>query len=285
MRNPFLAAVTVGIIALGAPLECSSEDRAAYLFRYDDTALVRVPLVEPPSFVYPSIVAEYPWTPIGSTRHPDGRILTMNATTDALVAVTPTTGEVETLTILQADVGGPNDDLFWGIDGRLMYTTYEQGQTAFYSIDLGTGALTFDGSSSEVFETIEKHDDQYYGGAYASLWRIDPVTYAATLILSTPGYQGPIWWGLASVDGNLWFGKSGWNSGGINHTTIGTIDPLTGQETFYGGVHNFFYSDQYLALEITRQSSSAPIPVLPPIGLFVFTMSLMAAGALMLMKK
>ncbi len=48
---------------------------------------------------------------------PDGRILTMNAGTDELVAVTLATGEFETLSVLDTDVSPDGNDLFWGVDG------------------------------------------------------------------------------------------------------------------------------------------------------------------------
>ena len=45
----------------------------------------------------PTVIGGFSVETAGSTLQPDGRILTINADTDELVAVTPTNGEVEVL--------------------------------------------------------------------------------------------------------------------------------------------------------------------------------------------
>jgi len=288
MRFALTVLTLISLLALVCPSDCESLERTAYLFRLDDTTYLSVPLAGPGSgYLEPTIINDFDWSPVGSTMSPDGRILTMNAGTDELVAVTLGTGEVETLSVLDADVYPYESDLFWGVDGSLFFHSSNSGDTDFFTVDSSSGLMTLRGTSTEAFDTIERHGDQYFGGTHNSFWRIDSQTYEATHIRTYAGtFSSCILWGLASVGANLWFGMSCSSSGGPDTTTIGTIDPVSGQLSEYGFLLDVSYTDSYLALEVIEQPSSpAPIPTLLPIGQVLLVLSFMVVGALMSLRR
>ena len=287
MRFSLTALVSMLLLALVVPADCEAVERTAYLFRWDDTTYLSVPLPGPGSgYLEPTIINDLDWSPAGSTMSPDGRILTINAGTDELVAMTVGTGDIEPLSVLDTDVRPYDNDLFWGVDGSLFLYTSNTGDTNFFTVDPDSGSISLQGTSSENFDTIEKHGDLYFGGADNSFWRIDPQTYEATIVHTYAGhYSSCLLWGLTSVGENLWFGMSCSSSGGPETTTIGTIDPLSGQLSEYIFLADFSYVHFYLALEVIEQPGPAEIPILEPIGLLLLVLSFMVAGVLILLRR
>lgn len=71
--------------------------------------------------------------------------------------------------------------------------------------------------------------------------------------------------------------------GGIS-STIDLVDPISGESDFYIFLPEFTNA-RPSALEVIEQPSPAEIPVLQPIGLALFVLSLMAVGVLFLLRK
>jgi len=267
------------LLALVIPTDCEAVERTAYLFRHDDQSLVSVPLPVPDSGpVIPTIIESFGWTPVGSTLHPDGRILTMNADTDELVVVTPATGEIEVLCTLSVDIQSGND-LFRGIDGSLMGVF--QGE--FHRIDSDSGMTIYQAPVDEWIEVITTHEGQYLAWGGYRFWRVDPQTFEMTLVFEIPltpgGGHHP--WGLTSVGGNLWTGISVSGMPPVFDTRIFTLDPFTGQYGEYVEYVQLVGDEMYTAIEVIEQPSPSAIPVLQPIGLVLLVLSFMVVGVLM----
>ncbi len=268
----------IALLVLLSPIcssECEAVERTAYLFRADDRTLVSVPVPAPDSgVVFPTIIENFDWSPTGSTLTPDGRILTMNPDTDELVAVTPTTGAVEILSVLSVDIS-PYADLFLGIDGSLM--GFFQGE--IHHIDPDTGTTTLQATVDEDIEVITLHEGQYYGWGGFRFWKIDPQTFEVTLVVEYP----PAWgtgmhgWGLTSVGGELWTGISIFGMPPVFDTFIDTMDPFTGQGVSYV---RLLGDEIFTALEVVEQPGPAAVPTLQRVGLLIFILTLMIVGVL-----
>ena len=286
MRSTATALISMLLLALVIPADCESVERTAYVLQWDEDILLSLPIPGPGTgYVTPTVIGGFDLWTVGSARHPDGRILTINIDTDELIAVTPTTGEVEVLCTLGVDEQGFGD-LFWGVDGSLMYYRAAGSPTSLFRIDPGTCLMTLEATiDGHRFDTIEHHQGQYFAGGSSALWRIDPQTYDVTLIKDYSVWAANyLVWGLASVGENLWRGMGSTNGWGGISSTIDLVDPISGESDFYIFLPEFT-NTWPLALEVIEQPSPAAIPVLQPIGLALFVLSLMVTGVLFLLRK
>jgi len=287
MRFALTVLTLMLLLALVIPADCGAVERTAYVFQDDEDFLLSLPIPGPGTgYVTPTVIGGFDLSTVGSARHPDGRILTINPNTDELIAVTPATGEVEILCTSGAISTGFPSDLFWGVDGGLRYCRWTgSSSTDLYRIDPGTCSLTLEATIDGFFDTIEHHQGQYFAGGGGALWTIDPQTYEITLIKEySGGYSHYVVWGLASVGENLWRGMGYLNGWGGISSTIDLVDPISGESDFYIFLPEFTNA-RPSALEVIEQPSPAEIPVLQPIGLALFVLSLMAVGVLFLLRK
>jgi len=216
---------------------------------------------------------------VGSTMDSDGSLLTMLSETDELVRINPATLEYQVLHTLAIDVV-ELDDLTFGPSGELLFLKggFLSGSSSLFEIDTETGGLTLLAEFDEELSTIEYHQGAYYAGNYLSqFWRIDPVTFEATLIREDGWFSGP--WGLASIGNSLWCGYTIWGGLYSLYPFIGVIDPETGDisdRAFLGIITtNYPY---YQSLEIVERIT--PIPALRPTGVVVLVVLLALVGTL-----
>lgn len=286
MRLSAAVLALISFLVLVIPANCEAVERTAYVLQWDEDSLLSLPLPGPGTgYVTPTVIGGFDLGTVGSARHPDGRILTINTNTDELVAVTPATGEVEVLCMLGVNAGFQSD-LFWGVDGSLMYYSYTGLPADLYRIDPDTCSLILEATIDGEFDTIENHQGQYFAGGLSALWKIDPQTYDVTLIKDYSNYFTRYQvWGLASVGENLWRGMGYPNMWGGISSSIDLIDPISGEGDLYVFLPEFSLARPQSLEVIEQPSSPAPIPTLLPIGQVLLVLSFMAVGALMSLKR
>jgi len=285
MRFTALAACTLFWVLPAVPSLSESTDLSAYLFRLDDGSFVSVPIADPTGYVAPLVIGEVDWLPVDTTLNTDGRVLTINPFTDELVSISPINGEIEILSSLSVDISWEGSGLFWGTDGSLKCYTENGMGTDFFDVDPNSGQLTFEGTSTEFFETIEQHDGFYYGGGFRSFWEIDPQDYSVALIREFSGpYSGCRVWGLTSTQEDLWCGLSCWGGTGMLESSIEKIDPNTGQTERFVFVGLPLDQHAYRSLQLIDQAAASPIPSVQRIGLAILVFAIGFVGIIVLRK-
>jgi len=279
MRNLGLAGFAIFCVSMVAT-ESAAIERTAIVFR-ENGEMGAVSLSGQSTFVQPSPITSFDWLPAGSTMDNNGRILTMNSSTDELVAIEPSSGRQEILSIIGTDIWPYNDDIALDSSGELVLNsaTGWSGISELFRVDPTTGELTFLSELAQEFSSFEYHDGAFYGGTSGGFWRIDPQTYEVTLIQA-----GSVWcgiWGLASVGDNLWCGITCGGSAGADFvSSIGIIDPATGDGSWAVVLAGLDYQEFPLALEVIE--AEVPIPALTPIGATVLIIVLGMIGVAVL---
>lgn len=263
MRNLGLAGFAIFCVSMVAT-ESAAIERTAIVFRQNGE-MGAVSLSGQSTFVQPSPITSFDWLPAGSTMDNNGRILTMNSSTDELVAIEPSSGRQEILSIIGTDIWPYNDDIALDSSGELVLNsaTGSSGISELFRVDPTTGELTFLSELAQEFSSFEYHDGAFYGGTSGGFWRIDPQTYEVTLIQA-----GSVWcgiWGLASVGDNLWCGVTCGGSPLADFvSSIGIIDPATGDASWAVVLSGLDFQETPLALEVIE--AEVPIPALSRIG-------------------
>lgn len=273
------------VAILGFAANSSAVERTAYVFGPDGN-LKNIVL---PSFnptVPLSIITGFDDYPVGSTMDKNGRCLTMFVGSNELVSLDLETGTYDVLQTLALDIS-LWDDLTFGPSERLfaLYTGPHQFPD-LYEVDLETGDLTLLAQFDHELSTIEYHQGSFFAGNGHQFWRIDPVTFEATLIREyQSSYSGCGVWGLHSIGDILWCGYScGTGGPTFQHGAhIGIIDPLTGHFEMHAWLGDIWspIEDPHTLQIIERIT---PIPALSPTGVVVLVALLGLVGTLSIRK-
>ena len=101
MRNLGLAGFAIFCVSMVAT-ESAAIERTAIVFR--ENGEMGAVSLSASTFVQPSPITIFDWDSAGSTMDNNGRILTMNSSTNELVAIEPSSGRQEILSIIGTDI-------------------------------------------------------------------------------------------------------------------------------------------------------------------------------------
>ncbi len=272
-------ALCVGVLGFAA--NSPAVERTAYVFGPEGhLESIVLPSFDP--MVPLSIITDFDDYPVGSAMDENGRCLTMFSGSNELVSLDLENGNYDVLQTLALDIF-PWDDLTFGPSGRLfvLYSGLQQFPV-LYEVDLETGGLTLLAQFDHRLSTIEYHQGAFFAGNSHQFWRIDPVTFEATLIRDyATSYTVCGVWGLASIGDILWCGYScGTGPPSIQHAAhVGIIDPVSGWFEVHARLGDIWSpQEDPHTLQIIERIT--PIPALRPAGVVILVMLLGMVGIL-----
>lgn len=274
--TPFLASL---VVLLAIASESVAVEKHVVAFR-DDGTVIRVPLPETPQTPPPVAPAwqilDSSFHVLGSDRDENGRILVLSPT-DQLIEYSPSTGQQTSICNLGLTLGSEMDLAFGPGDRPILATTGSAHSKTLFDVDTDGCELTPLPPATEYFETMTYHQGDFYGGS-SNFVRIDPLTFETTVVRDVNPHGNTRITGLSSDGDKLWYLLSFDTFLWTVHSSVGTIDPSTGEMTSYMTLPGSNVS--YEAFEVILQE--VPIPALNPVGIAILLIVISAAGVVAL---